>query len=577
MNKPKGRVTKNMSPLTTIRASAQRIVTRNVADRGFKVGEGWQDEAWDLFDLVGELHFLTTTVAERVGGAVLYVGTLSEDGDTGEPIPVESGDPADVLEYLTPTAVQRTQLLTRAAINLAIAGEGWFAGVPTALTDPVEEDDAPLLDPRRALDPFAPPEDTGPALNDLNWFFLSNNEVSSDQSGKVTLTLPSGQVEAAADDLYLIRLHRPHPRQYQDADSPTKSSLPVLRELVGLTQHISAQIDSRLAGAGLLAVSRSLLDAMKSEDPDSSGEDEFLEALLDAMMTPISDRSNASALVPMLVGVPDSTERSVADHFHHQTFSTDLDAEARNLRDEAIRRLSLGLDAPPELLLGMGSMNHWGAWLVKEETITSHVEPPLALICDALTREFLWPVLLEAGMSQEEVEKHVIWYSVRHMIARPNRTSEAITLHGSEVISSEALRREAGFSDDDAPGGADAVEAEQSADGPRERAITMVLTMIQQAPSLATDPGIPALVDQIEAVLSGDTPEETAPVEADEPIVDEDDDEEDIPGGDGGVPDTSDDDVEDPDMGNGDAPAFGPFGSAYYDPRRVHPTTGARL
>src|SRR3546814_7696452 len=103
---------------------------------------------------------------------------------------------------------------------------------------------------------------------------------------------------------------------------------------------------------------------------------------------------SAAAVVPLTVPIPDNgTGRAAADYVHFQTFSTPFDEETRELREEAIRRLALGQDAPPEVLLGLGSMNHWGAWLVKEDTITTHVEPPLARFCDALTTQFLRPVL----------------------------------------------------------------------------------------------------------------------------------------------------------------------------------------
>src|SRR3546814_19565748 len=84
------------------------------------------------------------------------------------------------------------------------------------------------------------------------------------------------------------------------------------------------------------------------------------------------------------------------------TFHTPFDEETRELREEAIRRLALGQDAPPELLLGVGNMNHWGAWLVQADTINTHVEPPLARFCDAATTQFLRPVLEARGIAEPE-------------------------------------------------------------------------------------------------------------------------------------------------------------------------------
>ena len=52
----------------------------------------------------------------------------------------------------------------------------------------------------------------------------------------------------------IIRSYRPHPRYHDQADSPVRSALPILREIALLNQHIGAQARSRLAGAGLLIV-----------------------------------------------------------------------------------------------------------------------------------------------------------------------------------------------------------------------------------------------------------------------------------------------------------------------------------
>src|SRR3546814_9449478 len=90
---------------------------------------------------------------------------------------------------------------------------------------------------------------------------------------------------------------------------------------------------------------------------------------MEAMHPPFRDRASAAAVVPLTVPIPDDgTGRSAADYVHAQTFHTPFDEETRELREEAIRRLALGQDAPPELLLGVGNMNHWGAWLVQADT-----------------------------------------------------------------------------------------------------------------------------------------------------------------------------------------------------------------
>src|SRR3546814_8159725 len=61
---------------------------------------GWQAEAWDLYDLVGEERYLADTLANTIGRARLYVGRVSDQDEMGAPVPVEDGDQADVLDLL---------------------------------------------------------------------------------------------------------------------------------------------------------------------------------------------------------------------------------------------------------------------------------------------------------------------------------------------------------------------------------------------------------------------------------------------------------------------------------------------
>ena len=336
----------------------------------------------------------------------------------------------------------------------------------------------------------------GVDLDSIVWRFMSNDEVVvNNQEDTVTVPLDEAateRMEFNANDLMLIRVWRPHPRKSSEPDSPTRSVLPVLRELVGLTMHISAQIDSRLAGAGVLVIPESAKRAFKEAqgmDADAEG-DPFTDALMEAMTTAIADRSSASALVPLVISAADES----VDKFHHISFANELDANGRELRDEAIRRLALGQDAPPELLLGSGGMNHWGAWLVREDVVTTHIEPVLSLIADALTTQYLWPVIDQTmSLTEEERERYVIWYDVSHMVVRPNRSDSAMKLYEAGALSDAAVREATGFDDTDAP----IVEEEKS-----DKAVEMAMSLVTAAPSLMQAPGLPAIVQQIRDMLN---------------------------------------------------------------------------
>lgn len=483
-------------PLQSLLASAQRITSKSLGKSrtSFKTNAGqhnWQQDAWEMYDLVGEQRFLVDVLASRLSQAKLYVGVLP-DNMTENPKPVENSQLSDLLDAVGDGVAGRSQLLRRIGVNLLVPGESWLIGIPSRFL----EEDLPsdnitrLITPIDQLSPSLDDLDAE-AVDDLQWAVYSIDEVSFSGTDEVKITLrDQREIVGTPDDFFMVRVWNSHPRKAWEATSPTKASLPVLRELVGLTMHISAQVDSRLAGAGILIVPSSAVKALRAQMglPEDSPEDPFTDALMEAMLKPIEDRASASAVVPLVITAPDES----ADKFQHITFDKPLDTEAKDLRDEAIRRLALGQDAPPELLLGMSGMNHWGAWLVREDVVTTHLEPPLALICDALTVQYLRPVMEALGYSREEINSHVVWYDVSDLVMRPNRGSDAERLYDKGVLSDEALRAATGFDESDAPDTAQLSAAQ-----------LMALDLLRNRPEYVLSIGVEPLVQQFEMLLQG--------------------------------------------------------------------------
>ena len=476
-------------PMGSLVAAAARLTSEHIGrSKGRRASsEGWQEDAWEMYDLVGELRFVTNLLANQQAKARFYVGRIADNPDD-PPVPVDDPVLRDALASIGGGPGGLAQLVKRLAVNLQIPGDGWLIGVPKDLM-PDADDETPAV---RNADGSIP-------LSNLVWHALSVTEVSFPNKDKVEVVMgddaQADKITARPDDLWLIRVWNPHPRRFWQADSATRSALPILRELVGLTMHISAQIDSRLAGAGVLLVPASASEAAKRERglPVDSEEDPFTEALIQAMMTPISDRSNASAYVPLVWTVPDDT----VQHFKYlmQQDGRTLDAQAKEMRDDSIRRYALSADAPPELLLGVGGMNHWGAWLVQEDTVRAHIEPPLALLCDAFTTQFIRVLMREIGTySDEEINRTVVWYDVEHLIVRAGRKDEARDAHAAGVISDEAYRTALGFGEEDAP------------KSDLDPAVQMALDLVSKSPALANSPGLPALVRQLREVLEGRDP-----------------------------------------------------------------------
>ena len=167
---------------------------------------------------------------------------------------------------------------------------------------------------------------------------------------------------------------------------------------------------------------------------------------MQTMMTAIKNREDASALVPILL----QANGEYLDKVRHLTFSTPLDEQAIELRKEAIRRLALGMDMPPEVLTGTGEVNHWGAWQIEDASIKAHTEPLLQIIVSSLTEGYLWPYLEATGMDAEEVRQYGFAADTALMRLRPDRSKEALELYDRGVLSDVSLLTENGFQPNDA-------------------------------------------------------------------------------------------------------------------------------
>lgn len=408
-------------PNSTI-ASAARVQGKRNLPRGQVGTQDWQAEAWKMFDQVGEL----AASAQWIGNALSRV-TLNVKQDTpAGRIEVKAGEPLATLAALYNGPTGQSQMLSAFGLHFTIPGEAWLVGVPA--------------DPEQGR------------MKDW-WRVLSNTEVKKvgdrweiERGDGQPEKYKAGEREGEDAEAFVLRIWRSHPAKWVEATSPVRAALPILRELVGLTQHVAANIDSRLAGAGLLLLpSEMTFDSPAADDePTGDGEtDEFVSEFIDNMMTAIGDRGSASAVVPIVVKAPGA----VLGNVQHIKFSSDLDAEARELRNEAIRRLALALDIPPEVLLGVADVNHWNAWLVTEEAIKIHIEPLVELITSALTVEYLWPSLQQ--MNVENPQSYVIEGDTSALRQRPSHSTEAQALHKDLLITDAALLRETGFDDSD--------------------------------------------------------------------------------------------------------------------------------
>lgn len=388
---------------------------------------GWQDELWGYFDTVGELRFATRWLANAISRCTLFIGQYTEEG--AEPTPLDEcmadSLPCQLLDDLYYGQIGQAEMLRRLALHLSIPGESFLVGL-----DP---------DPEQGIEEPA-------------WYVCSADEIRiQGQTTSLTLAETGTTVQLKPESSTIIRLWQPHPRHAWQPDSAVRATIPVLRELKGLSDHIGATIDSRLAGAGVFVVPQGVEVAQPSPQDPSQVQEEgnpdtsFMDALTEAMLTPIADRDAASAVVPIVIQVPDEA----AQKFEHIRFDTPFSETVAELRKDALDRFAGGADLPREVISGTSNINHWGAWQLEESSIKLYVEPMLGAICDALTRQYLWPALRTNGV--DAPEQWVIWYNTAELTQRPNRSAEATTLYDKGLISAAATLRENGFSTQDAP------------------------------------------------------------------------------------------------------------------------------
>ncbi|MFL6114748.1 MAG: hypothetical protein ACJ786_25855, partial [Catenulispora sp.] len=367
----------------------------------------WQAEAWHHYGRSGELQYAAAWMANSLSRIRLYAAEVGEDGRPGKP--TDNAKAKQIAADLFGGPALASQAMASLGVQLVVPGDCWVI---------IEEQPA--------------------GERDL-WTVVATSELKK-KDGKLGLEEDSGFRPLDENKTLLIRIWNPHPRRRGEATSATRSVLPVLRELEKLDQHVHATLESRLP-AGILFVPDSI--DFLSPDPEiqaASGSTGALMGMLTgAMMAAVEDRSSPASLVPLLAKVPPDALAQV----QHLTFGADLIERIAEMREAGIRRLALGLDMPPEQLLGLGDSNHWSSWQIEEGGVKVHVEPKVLLIAAALTETYFRPALKAAGIANPE--DYILWYDVSDLVLRPNRSEAAKDLHTVGSLSDAVLMREAGF------------------------------------------------------------------------------------------------------------------------------------
>lgn len=277
----------------------------------------------------------------------------------------------------------------------------------------------------------------------------------------------------------------PDPVDPRRFDSPVLAALDVAREL------LLARAQARAAARSRTAQLQTIIYPLEGvPDPEA-----FEAELMDVMTAPLEDERSSATVVPNMIGFPG--ER--IDQWKTLDLTGPLDEKLHDKIAGLIRQLAVIMDAPPEILTGMGETNHWTSWAIQEDNWLGHVEPMAQMI----GRGFAVAIAQATGTPVEAID---VLPDPAPLLKRRPTITDALAAYTANLVSADWARAQLGADVDDAP------------DQGTDPAVQVALDMLRAAPSLAQDPGLPTLVEQVRAATSGGS---VPVVEADEIVVTE--------------------------------------------------------
>ncbi|MFI7293962.1 hypothetical protein [Streptomyces sp. NPDC050121] len=376
--------------------------------------DAWQEEVWGYHDTLGEFRYAVDWEAKMLSRVRLYAAKLEPGQD--EPARADAGTAVDLMTAMAGGVAGQAVIMDGLGTQLSVPGEGY---VIVENINGVEQWSVRSTDEVRVA--------RG------RYEVIDENAVNGGNAWR----------PLAPDSLRPLRVWRPNKRYHHIADSPARAARSTMRELELVNRHIVAQYLSRLASAGVAIFPDEVTFPTREEFADAP--DPFMAEWIENAKTAISEPGTASGVVPMPIRVPGE----YVDKIRHLDFTLKIDEKIIEKRESAIKRLATQLNIPPEVLLGMGDLNHWNAWAVDETSLKVNIAPDAELIAQALTAGYLQPRLRASGV--EDWANWVVWYDMSELTLRPDRSDDAVLLYDRLEINGAALRRETGFSEADKP------------------------------------------------------------------------------------------------------------------------------
>jgi hypothetical protein len=373
----------------------------------------WQEEAWEFYATQGEYAYAIDWAANANSRMRLKAARVVPGSD--EPEILDVGPAVDLMDALAGGVGGQSELLSQATKLLQIPGDSYAVG-----------------------------RQRGPVQD---WSVYSPDIVKLAPGGGFEIQISESTFERLAPGTLVVRIYNKDPRKPWLATSPSRAVTGVLGEIDLYNRHIVTTLTSRLANNGILIMPQELSFAGTAQNAQAPSA--IIPQLIEVASQAIRNPGSASAAIPIPLEVPGQW----ADTIRHLTLASPMDEHILEARDKALTRLARSLNVPAEILTGVGSVNHWGAWQIEDSAIKIHLSPVMETICAGLTEGYLIPGLRAMGVPVEETDgtSYVVWYDTSELEQKPDLAERAVQLHDRVAISDAALREAGGFDEQSAP------------------------------------------------------------------------------------------------------------------------------
>jgi len=419
-----------LSPEKVLTAGA-RILDPTYAAAYIFQYETWQDELWDYLDTIGEFGFAHWWLAQ----AISRVRLIAAERVPGyaEPKPLETGPAADLM-----ARISTTEIMEGFGLHIPLVGKCFLVGQ----TNPLFGEEWSV----KSADEVKP---TGKKTFDQMLTLMRRAGRSRSQAA----TRDTFEVQVAEgkwsplENALVSEIKHDHPRYGWKSISASKSAIPILREISLYDRHIIATLVSRLAMNGIILFPSEMTFPVKEQFKQAA--DPFIAEFIDHASKSIKNPGSASAALPF----PLRVSSQFIDKIKHLPFASQLDPRIIAARKEAISRLATTINVSRERILGMGSVNHWGQWEIKDDEVNMHIVPPVELVVAGLTKTYLRPLLLADNQPLLSPDGNPIisWYDTGELTQQPDLSQNARAAYDDANLSREAYVRYLGFEPSDMP------------------------------------------------------------------------------------------------------------------------------